>query len=102
MSNFIGSPLSGFQDGIFSDVRFNFPREIVFMTSKTVLVADERNNRLRLLDLKTNSSSSVCSGEFGNQLSIGSSSLIADKARHSLCWHGVSKSDKLKVCGIQR
>ena len=65
-SEITGSSWSGFVDGEFSQLRFYSPRELAFLSSSTLLVADQGNNRLRVLDLRTNTSSSICSGARGH------------------------------------
>ena len=65
-SEITGSSWSGFVDGEFSQLRFYSPRELAFLSSSTLLVADQGNNRLRVLDLTTNTTSSICSGVQGH------------------------------------
>ena len=60
-----GSTSSGCQDGPFSDVRFDGPISLSFLNNHALLVSDLHNHRLRVLDLVTNTSSSICSGEEG-------------------------------------
>ena len=57
-----GSTSSGFVDGEFSQLRFDYPRGLAFLSRSTVLVADQNNHKLRVLDLRSNTSSSICSG----------------------------------------
>ena len=59
-----GATKTGWVDGDFTLARFNYPAEVVFTTNDVLIVADDRNNRLRILNLKTRTVSSVCSGEF--------------------------------------
>ena len=61
-----GSTSRGFHDGPFSEVQFHDPFALLFLNNHTILVSDHYNNRLRVLDLITNSSSSICSGEEGH------------------------------------
>ena len=61
-----GSTSRGFQDGPFSEVQFYGPVALSFLNNHTLLVSDHRNNRLRVLNLITNTSSSICSGEEGH------------------------------------
>ena len=61
-----GSTSSGFQDGPFSEVQFDAPVALSFLNNRTLLVSDEYNHRLRVLDLNTNTSFSICSGEPGH------------------------------------
>ena len=56
------SSQSGFEDGALSQIRFHSPREVAFLCPHKLLIADSSNHRLRVLDLLTNSSSSICSG----------------------------------------
>ena len=62
--NVVGSSSSGFADGDASDVKFNCPRELVFLSDDLRLIADEGNNRLRVLNTASGSVSSVCSGSY--------------------------------------
>ena len=61
-----GSGQLGFKDGSFNQMQFYYPYSIEFLNSHTLLVSDSDNNRLRVLDLITNTSSSICSGEEGH------------------------------------
>ena len=61
-----GSAINGFKDGSFNQMRFYYPFSIKFLNSHTLLVSDTYNNRLRVLDLITNTSSSICTGEWGH------------------------------------
>ena len=56
------SSRNGFVDGAFSQIRFNHPYGVVFLSPHKLLIADLSNHRLRVLDLFTNTSSSICSG----------------------------------------
>ena len=56
----------GFQDGPFSEVQFNHPFAVIFLNNHTLLVSDYHNDRLRVLDLINNTSSSICSGDVGH------------------------------------
>ena len=56
------SSQSGLVDGAISQVRFSNPREVAFLCPHKLLIADSSNDRLRLLDLITNTSTSICSG----------------------------------------
>ena len=57
---------AGFVDGALSQIRFNYPRDVVFLCPRKLLIADLHNRRLRVLDLITNTSSSICSGVTGH------------------------------------
>ena len=61
-----GSRTTGFEDGEFSQLRFFYPQGLVFLSRSTLLVVDHFNDRLRVLDLTTNTSSSICSGVRGH------------------------------------
>ena len=61
-----GSTSRAFQDGPFSEVQFDYPAALSFLNNHTLLVSDLHNHRLRVLDLITNTSSSICSGEEGH------------------------------------
>ena len=56
----------GFQDGPFSEVQFNHPFALIFLNNHTLLVSDYHNDRLRVLELINNTSSSICSGDVGH------------------------------------
>ena len=62
-----GSSRRGFVDGAISQIRFDYPRGVAFLSPHKLLIADSFNHRLRVLDLITNTSSSICSG-FGAHL----------------------------------
>ena len=59
-----GSTSYGFRDGQFSNVKFNYPVALIFLDIHTLLVSDQYNHRLRVLELTTNLSISICSGEY--------------------------------------
>ena len=61
-----GSSTQGFADGTFSSTRFALPQNLIFLNNHTLLLADEQNNRLRILNLRSNMSSSICSGMQGH------------------------------------
>ena len=54
-----GSAIQGFSDGEFSQLKFRHLRGLAFLSRAILLVADVVNNRLRVLDLTTNTSSSI-------------------------------------------
>lgn len=63
----ISSTSDGYFDGKFRSARFYTPSETVLVNERTVLlVADHNNNRLRIMDLLTNTTSSLCTGEDGH------------------------------------
>ena len=61
-----GSTSSGFVEGELSQLRIEYPAGLAFLSRGTLLVADMNNNGLRVLDLTTNSSSSICTGVGGH------------------------------------
>ena len=62
-----GAPTGmGFRDGLFLQMIFLWLKGIEFLDSRTLIVADSLSNRLRVLDLDTNSSSSICTGAMGH------------------------------------
>ena len=61
-----GSFTRGFLDGEIPWLRFNEPRGLLFLSRSQLLIADAMNRRLRVLDLMTNTSSSICSGDRGH------------------------------------
>ena len=60
-----GSGQRGFNNGSFNQMQFYYPYSLKFLNSHTLLVSDTYNHRLRVLDLITNTSSSICSGALG-------------------------------------
>lgn len=62
-----GSSVSGSNDAGFSNLGFNSPRGITFLSKDVLVVADQMNHKLRVLDLSSNTSSSICSGIQGQQ-----------------------------------
>lgn len=63
----ISSSNEGYFDGSFQDARFQQPAEMYLINGRTaLLVADHGNHRLRIMDLVTNSTTSVCSGAIGH------------------------------------
>ena len=54
-----------FVEGALSQVQFNYPEEVAVLCPHKLLIADKSNHRLRVLDLNTNTSSSICSGASG-------------------------------------
>ena len=62
-----GSTSKGLRDGDFGKVQFNEPEEIISLSADFLLLADSRNQKLRLLNLRTKQSCiSVCSGTSGS------------------------------------
>ena len=61
-----GSGQRGFNDGSFNQTRFSYPNSFKFLDNYTLLVSDRNNLRLRVLNLISNTSSSVCSGAVGH------------------------------------
>ena len=51
---------TGFKDGALSTAKINNPSEIIFLNDDTILIADALNQRLRVINLKTSSISSIC------------------------------------------
>ena len=61
-----GSPtVLGFRDGTFTDSLFESPLGLTFLSDYILLLADSTSKRLRVLDLKSSTSSSICSGITG-------------------------------------
>ena len=56
----------GFQGDQFTEIQFDTPAGQTFLNSHTLLVSDISNHRLRVLDLISNTSYSICSGEWGD------------------------------------
>lgn len=57
---------SGFNDGLFSEALFSYPRGLAVLAKNVILVADDNNEVLRLLDFNSQKTSSICSGNRGN------------------------------------
>lgn len=58
-----GSSQTGNNDGSLSSARFSSPFGIALLAYNQLVLADKKNNRLRLLDLNTNSVSTICPRE---------------------------------------
>lgn len=58
----------GYKDGSFRLANFKTLQGILLVERDTLLVADESDNRIRVLNLNTNQTSSICSGEKGHQI----------------------------------
>ena len=54
--------ISGHYDGPFSLMLLDAPLEMEFIGPNFLMVADSSNSRLRILDMSTNTSSSICNG----------------------------------------
>lgn len=65
LASLAGADTFGFQDGSFSDTMFHYPRGIVQLNKWTLAVTDGFNYRVRVLDMFTNTTSSICSGTKG-------------------------------------
>ena len=90
-----GSSQHGFVDGEISQILFYNPREVVFLCHRKLLIADLTNNRLRVLDRITNTSSSICSGVEGHLDSDLSSCQLAGP------WSILTVKDVIFVGGDQ-
>ena len=64
--NITGSADNGFTDGPFETAKFNNPGGMVLLSATTLVVADQDNNRLRILDLDMNTTTSICTGRQGH------------------------------------
>ena len=62
ISKLAGASSSSFRDCDFSTSYFYNPYEIIFIGDNKLMLADYSNNRLRVLNLKTSHTSSVCTG----------------------------------------
>ena len=60
-----GTASSGFQDGFFCQTLFYAPYELLLLRPHKLLIADSHNHRLRVLDLNSLMTSSLCSGTSG-------------------------------------
>lgn len=57
-----GSNTAGCLDGDLSAARFDHPKEILALDNSNILVADDGNNRIRVIDTESNSVTSICTG----------------------------------------
>lgn len=57
---------TGFNDGPFAESLFNYPKDILLNNDHQLVIADNLNNRLRIMDLQEKTTSSVCSGRTGH------------------------------------
>lgn len=62
-----GSSAKGSEDGPLTQAQFDFPREILILAEKNLILADRNNHRLRVLDLQNNNTWSICSGVRGHK-----------------------------------
>lgn len=61
-----GSGHPSFQDGRFSEAAFYYPAAVLLLLeANQLIVSDNTNYRLRILDLDTSTTSSICSGVYG-------------------------------------
>ena len=60
-----GTGSGGFQDGFSCQTRFSYPYEPLLIGRHTLLIADSSNYRLRVLDLNSLTTGSLCSGTGG-------------------------------------
>lgn len=60
-----GSTASAFKEGLLSEAMYNTPTEITYLTNDQLLLADMENSRLRVLDLQSNNTWSICSATEG-------------------------------------
>ena len=60
-----GTGSRGFQDGFSCQTRFSSPYELLLLRPHKLLIADSHNHRLRVLDLNSLMTSSLCSGTSG-------------------------------------
>ena len=58
----VGDSQAGFQDGDNNIALFSDPKQLSFIDDDTLLIADEGNNRLRMYEISTQTSSSICDG----------------------------------------
>lgn len=61
-----GSKSQGYRDGYLRAALFSYPRELMIIHGNKFLVADQDNNRLRVIDVNMNRISSICSGTEAN------------------------------------
>ena len=59
-----GSGSAGFQegDGNTNSAKFSYPAQLIFFDNDTLLIADKGNGRLRMYELTTDKSDSICNG----------------------------------------
>ena len=61
-----GSSNDGFTDGPYEIAKFSYPVEKALLSSTTLLMAEHENNRLRFIDLDSNTTTFICTGEQGH------------------------------------
>ena len=89
----------GFLDSMRRKALYNEPRSVVMLNPTMFLLADHKNNLLRVVDLKTNRTTSVCTGNIGYgsgpidqcELNKPSSLLIAGTTVYIGEWKGIRK-----------
>lgn len=59
----------GFADGPLLQARISSPQEILSLTRNVLIMTDTNNNRLRIINLRYNTISSICNGATGGQTS---------------------------------
>lgn len=62
ISGTIGRRGGGFVDGSFTSSLFRYPWDLTLLTASTLVIADSQNGRLRILNMTSGTSSSICSG----------------------------------------
>lgn len=64
----IAGGVNGASDGSLLSASFKRPKGIVFVPQENLLIlADDYNNKLRVLNLNTNTTSSICTGQIGTK-----------------------------------
>ena len=63
LSTLTGTPTPGYAEGRLGLAKYNFPREMAFLSSDVTLVADRFNHRVRVVNTTSNSVSSICAGD---------------------------------------
>lgn len=63
ISTLTGRSTSGHMDGSFQNALFHIPSSIQPLTERIYMIADNKNNRLRVIDAETECVYSICTGE---------------------------------------
>lgn len=65
-SIFTGGGSGSFSDGTLSEAKFNNPRAIIPLSESITLVADNFNQRIRIVNTETDTVTSICTGSAGS------------------------------------
>ena len=104
----IPSTVPGFRDGQFRSARFDHPTSIVELGRDTLIVAEPKSNRLRVLHLKERRVTSICTGRSGftDEAAVGRCELESPQSlllirREAIIVIGANATE-LRVLGFDR